>query len=30
MGSPVMEVRKYWKQIISLRKMPEIIKKFKL
>lgn len=30
MGAPVMEVRQYWKQLISLRKIPEIIKKLNL
>lgn len=30
MGSPVMEVRQYWKQFASLRKLPEIINKLKL
>lgn len=30
MGSPVMEVRKYWKQFAALRQLPEIIKKIKL
>lgn len=30
MGSPVMEVRQYWRQFASLRRLPEIIKKIKL
>jgi UDP-3-O-[3-hydroxymyristoyl] glucosamine N-acyltransferase len=30
MGSPVMEVRQYWKQFASLRKLPELISKLKL
>ncbi len=30
MGAPVMEVRQYWKQFVSLRKIPEIIKKLNL
>ncbi len=30
MGSPVMEVRQYWKQFAALRRLPEIIKKVKL
>ncbi len=30
MGSPVMEVRQYWKHYASLRKVPEILKKIKL
>ncbi len=30
MGSPVMEVRQYWKQFAALRRLPEIIKKIKL
>ncbi len=30
MGAPVMEVRQYWKHFASLRKVPELIKKFKL
>lgn len=28
MGSPVMEVRQYWKYFASLRKVPELLKKF--
>ncbi len=30
MGSPVMEVRQYWKYFASLRKVPELIKKMNL
>ena len=30
MGSPVMEVRQYWKQFVALRKIPEILKKLNL
>ena len=30
MGSPVMEVRQYWKQLAAIRQLPEIIKKIKL
>jgi len=30
MGSPVMEVRQYWKYFASLRKVPEILKKINL
>lgn len=29
MGSPVMEVRKYWKQFVAMRQIPELIKKIK-
>ncbi len=28
MGSPVMELRQYWKYFASLRKVPELLKKF--
>jgi len=30
MGSPVMEVRQYWKQFVALRKIPEVVKKLDL
>jgi UDP-3-O-[3-hydroxymyristoyl] glucosamine N-acyltransferase len=30
MGSPVMEVRQYWKHFASLKKVPELLKKMKL
>lgn len=30
MGSPVMEVRQYWRQFAAMRRLPEIIKKIKL
>ena len=30
MGSPVMEVRQYWKYFASLRKVPDLIKKLKV
>lgn len=30
MGSPVMEVRQYWKHFASLRKVPEMLKKMNL
>jgi len=30
MGSPVMEVRQYWKQFVALKKIPEIVKKLNL
>ncbi|MBC8321417.1 MAG: UDP-3-O-(3-hydroxymyristoyl)glucosamine N-acyltransferase [Bacteroidetes bacterium] len=30
MGSPVMEVRQYWKQLAALKQIPEIIKKINL
>ncbi len=30
MGSPAMEVRQYWKYFASLRKVPELVKKFNL
>ena len=30
MGSPVMEVRQYWKYFASLRKVPELLKKMNL
>jgi len=29
MGSPVMEVRKYWRYLISLQKVPELLRKIK-
>jgi len=29
MGSPVMEVRKYWKQFVALKQVPELLKKMK-
>lgn len=30
MGVPVMEVRKYWKQLVHMKKIPEIVKKLNL
>lgn len=30
MGSPVMEVRQYWKQFVALKQVPEIMKKINL
>ncbi len=30
MGSPVMEVRQYWRQFIALKQVPDLIKKTKL
>lgn len=30
MGSPVVEVRQYWKQFVALKKVPEIVKKLNL
>ena len=30
MGSPVMEVRQYWKHLASLRKIPELIRKLNI
>lgn len=30
MGSPVMEVRQYWKQFAALKKIPDLVRKFKL
>lgn len=29
MGSPVMEARNYWKQLVAVRQMPDLIKKIK-
>jgi len=29
MGSPVMDVRKYWKQFVAIRQLPDLIKKIK-
>ncbi len=29
MGSPVMEVRKYWRQFVALKQVPELLKKLK-
>ena len=29
MGSPAMEVKQYWRYLISLRKVPELLKKLK-
>jgi UDP-3-O-[3-hydroxymyristoyl] glucosamine N-acyltransferase len=30
MGSPVMEVRKYWRQFVALKQVPELLKKMKV